>query len=115
MTPLRVVLALAGLTLGCAGLKGASGTATVTTASGAQVTVVAGSGTECISSSEWIALPGSNLECNSLCAAQVPGSVTMSVPCRVKGQPATVVTIQFPIPTGQPAPAAPTVQPNEGR
>ncbi len=89
----------------CATMKGASGAASVTTASGATVTVVAGNGTECISDTHWLALPGSNLECNSICATQVPDAVTISVPCRVHDQPATVVMIQFPIPMSSSKPA----------
>lgn len=93
----------------CTTMKGASGTASVTTASGATVTVVAGNGSECISDSHWLPLPGTNLECNSICATQVPSAVTVSVPCRLKDQPTTVVMIQFPIPTA----AQPTKPPGQ--
>jgi len=97
---LAIAIGLAGAVAACKTLQGASGTATVTTASGAQVTVSAGNGTECVSDTHWLALPGTNLECDSVCASEVPGATTITVPCRAQGDPATTILLQFPIPIG---------------
>ena len=94
---------LLSLTLGtggCATLKGASATTTVTTAAGQSYTLAVASTGGCVSSAAgvWLALPNTPFECDKVCIDVQPGAVTPGATCRLAGRPDTQFTVLVPVP-----------------
>lgn len=94
------VLAIMLGTSGCATLKGASATTTVTTAAGQSYTLAVASTGGCVSSAAgvWLALPNTPFECDKVCIDVQPGAVTPGATCRLAGRPDTQFTVLVPVP-----------------
>jgi hypothetical protein len=91
-------LALAGV-VGCATLKGASASTSVTLADGKNYTLTVGDAGGCVVGTGWYAIPHTPLECNKVCIDVSPGGVVPGATCRIVGRPETEFTFDVPIPT----------------
>ena len=103
---LAVVAALAIILTGCAWLKASSvsgsvdgkqANVTLTAPDGTPYVVTVANQTACLSSSAFVSLGSSNLECQGACAQRVAGGGTITVYCRVKGT-TQAFPLQIPVP-----------------